>query len=237
MTATVATGKGTKIFVAGLPDGVETEPVAATLTHQAAGATSKSSSATTITLETALPAGFFAAAGNYLSFVDPLTGNEVLVQLAQDASATDTDLNVTRVPEDIAINSTAEYPLRLRNRTTANLDRTGNRETFVTFDDDKFEKGLTTSIANGIDFDGFWSPLDAGYATMEHWFNEGFDQIYIILETRNPKPTAFTKGKIYKGPGSITSMPLPIEASSLTQGQIQAAFNGKPTIVEPELTA
>lgn len=237
MTATVATGKGTKIFVAGLPDGVETEPVAATLTHQATAATAKSAAAATITLETALPAGFFAAAGNYLSFVDPVTGNEVLVQLAQDASATDTDINVTRVPENIAVNSVAEFPLRLRNRTTANLDRSGNRETFVTFDDDRFEKGLTVSLSNGIDFDGFWSPLDAGYATMEHWFNEGFAQIYIILETPNPKPTAYVKGKVYKAVGSITSMPLPLDASSLTQGQIQAAFNGKPTIVEPELVA
>jgi hypothetical protein len=113
------TGKGVKVFVAPLPDGVETEPIACTPTI---GATAPIKGATTITLSAALPAGVFIPAQTYLNYVSS-TGYEVLVQLNADAKAGDAALTTKPLPEPIAAASTAEYPLRLRARTSADLDR------------------------------------------------------------------------------------------------------------------
>jgi hypothetical protein len=53
------------------------------------------------------------------------------VQLNADAEAGDTTLTTKPLPEAIVAGSTVEYPLKLRARTTADLDRSGNRVTTV----------------------------------------------------------------------------------------------------------
>jgi hypothetical protein len=228
MASQIYTGKGAKIFIAPLPDGVDTEPVAATPT---VATTAPAKGATTITI-TALPADVFIPAGVYLSFKDA-DGYEVLVKLTADAEGGDTTLTVAPLPEGIDIGAAAEWPLRLRGRTGADLDRSGNRVTTVTFDDDAYERGLTTTISLGLSMAGNWSPLDAGYASAELWFTEGKQQCYFFLELPNPRSTVFSKGRVYKGPGSITGMPLSVPADGIITGNIDAAFNGKPDTDEP----
>jgi len=221
------TGKGVELWLAALPDGIETEPTEFTATASAAA-----KGATTITVTPALPADSFVPKDSYINAVSAL-GYEVLVQLDADADAGDTSLSVKPLPEAIVAGSTVEYPLKLRARTTADLDRSGNRVTTVTFDDDAYESGRTTTISIGLNMQGNWSPLDAGYATAEHWFNEGYQQLYFWMQLPNPRPTVYSKGKVYKGTGSITSMPLSAPADGIITGNIDAAFNGKPSMVNP----
>lgn len=223
------TGKGVKLSIAPLPDGIETEPVAFSATT---GATAAAKGATTISLATAMPVGAFIPKDAYLNAVTP-DGYEVLVQLNADAKAGDNTLTVRALDERVIAASTIAYPLKLRARTSADLDRSGNRTTTITFDDDAYESGQTTTISIGLNLQGNWSPLDAGYATAEHWFNEGYQQVFFWMELPNPRTTVYSKGKVYKGVGSITSMPLSAPADGIITGNIDAAFNGKPIMVNP----
>jgi hypothetical protein len=52
----------------------------------------------------------------------------------------------------------------------------------------------------------------------EHWFNEGYQQLYFWMQLPNPRPTVYSKGKVYKGTGSITSMPLSAPADGIITG-------------------
>jgi hypothetical protein len=79
-------GKGTKVRIALLPLGDQTEPLTATLTTGASPTVKDTSSPATITLSGAIGDGVKIPAGNYLSFKAPTTGKLVLVKLAADAS-------------------------------------------------------------------------------------------------------------------------------------------------------
>lgn len=219
-------GKGTKVKIALLPVGSRVKPQDTTLTTAASITAKDVDGAATITLSAALPAGTLIAAGNYLGFKAPTTGATVLVQLAADAVAGDTDIDVVSIPEAIAASSVAEFPLRLSGRTNANLGRSGNRTSSVSFDDDGYSDGLTTSIEQTLSMGGNWLPTDAGFCTAELCLTE-LRESWIILEL--PKISdAYSKGRVYEGPGSITSLPLEIGADSIITGAIEATFNGKP---------
>jgi hypothetical protein len=221
-------GSNTIVKIAMLPLGTRVEPVTATPT--VGGATAVAKGATSITLQSALPAGLTIPANSYLNYKDA-TGKEVLIQLSQDGLGGSSALQIYSAPETIAVGASAEFPMRLRGRTNADIDRTGNRVTSITFDEFGYEDGLTTSISQGITANGNWSPLDAGYATTEYAFNEK-RECWLILEL--PKPSdAYTKGRVYKGPGSITSAPLGVPADGIITGNLTMSFNGRPFIVNP----
>lgn len=219
-------GKGTKVRIAMLPLGSEIEPISATLTIGVTPIAKDIAGEATIELLAALPTGFKAPAGSFLQFVAPTTGKSVLVQLKEDALATETELTVESIPEAIAASSVAVYPLKLGGRTAANLARSGNRTSTVDFDSDGYSKGLTTSIENGITFPGNWLPQDAGFATAEFAFQE-LRQAYIWLELPRISD-AYSKGRIYHGPASLTSVPLEIAADGIITGNVEASFEGKP---------
>jgi len=226
MATSFVIGKGTKVRIAMLPLGSEIEPIPATLTIGVAAIAKDIIDPATITLASALPANFKAPAGSFIQFIAPTTGKSVLVQLKTDAVAADTTLTVFSIPEAIAAASTAVYPLKLGGRTNANLSRSGNRTAVVDFDSDGYSKGLTTSIENGISFAGNWLPQDAGFATAEFALQE-LRQVYVWLEL--PKISdAYTTGRIYEGPASLTSIPLEIAADGVITGNIEASFEGKP---------
>lgn len=225
-------GKGTVIEVAMLPSGIETEPTAvATLTVTepiAKGATS-------ITPFTALGAGVNIPANSYLTWTAPTTGKEVLVQLTSTADTGDTSMAVSATPADIADNSTTSYPLRLKSRTAANLGRSATEVNSVDFDDDAWERGLTTSLSADLEVPGNWSQLDAAYNTLEYAFNN-LRQIYFWLKTPAPN-SDYSAGKIYKGVASITAMPLDIPANGIITGNISLKVNGPLVMVNPTATA
>jgi len=169
-------------------------------------------------------------AGSYLGFVAPTTGKIVLVQLATDAKAGDTTLDVTSIPEDIAAASVATYPLRLSGRTAANIGRSGKRISAVDFDSDGYEDGLTASISAKLELPGNWLPTDAGFSTAEYAFEnllEGYAWI-----TLPKSSSAYSKGRVYKGAVSITDLPLDIPADGIITGKISIAVNGKLTRVD-----
>lgn len=218
-------GKGTKVDVALLPLGSRVEPTPTTITL-AAQAAKDVDGAASITVP-ALGAGVFIPAGSYLAFVAPTTGKQVLVQLTADAEATDTTLTVASIPEAIASGSVATYPLRLAGRTAANLGRSGNRISAVDFDSDGYEDGLVASISQTLEVPGNWQPLDAGFATAEYAFQE-LRECYVWLELPRISD-AYSKGRVYHGPCSITDLPLDIPADGIITGNISIALNGEPT--------
>lgn len=231
MATSFVIGKGTKITAALLPEGDSTTPAIATLTTAGSATVKDTTSPATITLSAAIPSGKLIPAGTYLNFVAPTTGKEVLVQLLADAEAGDTSLSVDIIPEDIAASSVATFPLKVRGRTAANLGRTGNRVSQVDFDSDAYASGLTTSIEQTLSIPGNWLPNDAGFKTLEYAFTE-LREVYLWVEL--PKPSAaYSKGQVYHGACSITSLPIEIAADGVITGNIEVAFNGRPNQDEP----
>jgi hypothetical protein len=217
-------GKGTKVDIAMLPVGSRTQPTPTTITLAAQAAKDVDGTAS-ITVP-ALGAGVVIPSGSFLGFVEPVTGKTVIVQLTADADAGDTTLTVREIPENIASGSVATYPLRLAGRTAANIGRSGNRVSAVDFDSDGYSDGLTTSIEQTLEVPGNWLPTDAGFATTEHAFTE-LRECYVWVEL--PKiSAAYSKGRVYRGPVSVTDLPLDISADGIITGNISITFNGKP---------
>jgi hypothetical protein len=221
-------GKGTIVEIALLPVGSTTEPVRVPAITSDGTITAKdTASPATITLSAALGAGVLIAAGNYLGFKDPVTGKVVPVQLTADAKTGDTTLTVDIIPEAIAASSVASFPMRLSGRSKADLDRKGNRVTAVDFESSGYSSGSTVSIEQNIKLDGNWLPQDPGFATAEYAFGE-LREVYIWLTL--PKISdAYSKGRVYHGPTSLTSLPLGIGAADVVTGNIEAAYNGRPS--------
>lgn len=229
-TTSFVIGRGTIVELAMLPTGSRVEPTATTITLAALAAKDVTGGAS-ITVP-ALASGVVIPAGSYLGFVAPTTGKTVIVQLSADADTGDTTLSVEQIPEDIASGSVATYPLRLSGRTAANIGRSGNRISAVDFDSDGYSDGLTASIEQTLEVPGNWLPLDAGFATAEYAFTE-LREVYVWL-TLPVISSAYASGRIYKGPASITDLPLEIPADGIITGNISIAFNGRPTLVADE---
>lgn len=225
-------GKGTKVEIALLPLGSRVEPKRTTVTL-AAEAVKDVTGGATIAIPV-LGAGVLIPAGSYLAFVAPTSGKTVIVQTTADAKEGDATLEVVSIPETIISESVANYPLRLSARTAANLGRTAQRTSSITFDDDGYSDGLASSIEQTLECPGNWLPLDAGFATAEYGFTE-LREIYMWLTL--PKISdAYSKGRVYSGPGSITGLPLGIPADGVITGNISLTFNGKPNY-EPDTAA
>lgn len=219
-------GRGTKLYVALLPVGDETEPAELTLTTTNSVTAKGVSGPVTITLSGAVAAGKRIVAGNFLNFVDEATGKEVLVELTADVEPTDTTIEVAIVPEDIPASAVATFPMRLKGRTAANLDRSGNTTSVVDFENEGYSTSVQTSIEQGFSAPGSFLPTDAGFATCEKAF-EDLRQIYVWLEL--PKTSAaYSKGRVYHGPCAISNLPLEIPADGALTGNLEGAFNGKP---------
>lgn len=225
-------GKGTQVEIAMLPVGGDTEPVRATITTTNSTSSKDIDGSATITLSAALASGVTIPTGSFLGFVAPTSGKTVLVQLTADAKAGDSTLTVATIPEDIAASSVAKYPLKLSARKTANIGRSGKRETSVDFESGGFETGLTSSISQKLDFDGNYLPGDAGFATAEYAFLNLREVYYWV--TLPKSSDSYTTGKIYKGFASITDLPLDVPADGIISGKISVACNGAPVIV-PEV--
>lgn len=197
-----------------------------------------------LVFSSALPSGAFLNRGEYLGFTNA-AGLTILVQCQEQVASTGstTAVKIENSVAAIDAGATASAPYRLGGRTSASIDRQGNRTTSVTFDDDAFERGLTTSLSSGLTLDGNWTPTDPGYRNAEFFFwgneptesaeaIEPLQQFYMWVEMPNTNKTLFSKGRVYKGPASISSMPLEIPSDGIISGNIEAAFNGRPTVVD-----
>lgn len=234
MTSSFVIGKGTKVDIAMLPLGSKVEPKPATLTIGATPVAKDITAPATITLASALPADVVIPAGSFLGFKAPTTGKVVVVQLAEDAVAGDTDLAVGVIPEAIAAASVAQYPLRLSGRTSANIGRSGNRQESVDFDSGAYSTGLVSSISQTLELSGNYLPLDAGFATAEYAFSE-LREVFVAVELPRISD-AYSKGKVYKGFASITDLPLEVPADGILSGSLSLALNGEMTVV-PDVPA
>lgn len=223
-------GKGTKFSIQMLPDGDRTLPTPASMTLSA-GAVAATAGQATLTMTSALGSNVTIAAGNYIGWTNPTTGKVVPVQLKNTASQGQTTVVVNSVPEAIAASSTASVPLRLSGRTAANINRSGNDFTLVTFDSNSFQDGTTTSIEQTIECPGAYLPSDPAGATLEYAFLN-LREVYFELEL--PKPNAnYTRGRIYKGVCSITDLPLEVSAESAINLNATLAVRGEPVNVDP----
>ncbi len=221
-------GKGTKVKISLLALGDRTKPKEVTLTSAATETAKDTISPATVPLTGALPADAFVPAGNYVTFTAPLTGKQVTVQIIADAEEGDTSLNVSIIPEAIAASSVAEFPMKLKERTAANLGRAGNRVSATDFDSDGYADGSTTGIEQTLEIPGNWSPQDAGFATAEWGFTNAFEREFWVEEELPRISNAYSKGRVYEGPFSITNLPLEVPAAGVITGNISGAFNGKP---------
>lgn len=225
MSKSFIIGRGTKVFIAMPGPDASVEPVAGTVTLGAAA--TKGATSLTVTIS---PAGVLIPAGSYLQFV-AANGKEVPVRVNAAATDTSTTLTVNAIPEDIPNGSVAAWPVLLRARETANVSRQGNRVNSFTFDNEGYEDGLTASITNGITANGNYLPLDAGYRMAEEAFLN-LKEVYVWIQLPPPS-SAYSSGAVYKGRASITSIPLDIPADNIVKANIEMAFNGKPTFLNP----
>jgi len=217
--ANFSIGRGSKVLIALLPLGSSLEPVSASGTVDALVAKGM----TSIPLSAALPANTFIPAGTSLGFTSP-TGKEVVARLTNNAIAGATSLSVLATPEEIADDSTFSYPLILKNRTEAGIERSADRESSSTFESEAWAEGLATGLSASISLPGNWSQLDPSYLTAEYAFNN-LREIFVWIEL--PKPSdAYSKGKVYKGRASITGLPVTIPAAGIITGDIELEANG-----------
>lgn len=223
-------GKGTKFSIQLLPDGDRTFPTAANITLSA-GSVAATAGQATLTLASALGSNVTIAAGNYVGWTNPTTGKVTPTRLAEQAEQGDSTVVVAAVPEALAASSTAAFPLQLKGRTAANIGRQGNDFSLVTFDDDAYSDGTTTSIEQTVECPGAYLPNDPGFLTLEYAFTE-LKEVAFKLEL--PKPSsAYTTGKIYKGVCSITDLPLEVAADSAINANASLKVRGRPTEEDP----
>lgn len=180
---------------------------------------------------TALPAGAYILSGTYHT-LEAASGIQVLTQTRALVEGAATVIPVNATPAAIAASSTGGSPFTLKGRSTANLNRTGNRVTAASFDDGLYLSGLTSNINAEFALNGTWSPKNDGFRNAEYFFGEGLQQFWGILQLPNPDSSQYTTGPIYKGPISITGVPLDVPADNLITANITAAFNGKPILVD-----
>jgi hypothetical protein len=230
MAGSFIIGRGTQIFIAPLQVGDELEPNPATLTI---GSTAIAKGQTELTLSAALPTGVFIPKFCYLGF-RASTGKEVLVQLNDDAKAGNNKITVFPTPAQIAGGSIADYPLRLANRTSADITRTGATTSSTTFDDDGWQRNLTTGLSGGISVPGNWSQLDPSYKTVIYQFAQQLN-VYVWVESVKPNPD-YATGTIFKGVFNVQDVPVNFAADGIVTGDINLTLTGPLVEVDPEPT-
>jgi hypothetical protein len=218
---------GTKLFIAPLEVGVCAEPQSFTATTSGVTA---AGDAETVNLSAALPANVRVPEGTVLGAVSP-AGETYLIYLTEPAIAGENSLTGD-VPVAIPSGSTIAYPLRLKGRTQASINRQGTRTASVSFDNDGYDQGLVTGASASFSLNGNYLPNDPGYATAELLFEQQLTNgasAYVWIEL--PKTRAgSTKGKTYHGRASLLTVPIDGAGGGIYTGNITGNFEGKPSI-------
>ncbi|MGL5064156.1 MAG: hypothetical protein ACRC62_29570 [Microcoleus sp.] len=225
----INTGKF-KMYVA--PMGVAcVEPPFPTTNTTVGTAATRSVAPASITV-TALPAGFDLAAGKFLNFTNPTTGEEVIVQTTARVQAAATTIPVTNVPAALPIGAIMQWPPRLTGRTGANFQRQGNLINVQTFDSAGDDEGRVVSRATTFDLPGVQSPLSAAFQNI---FTLAVGEFLWFWGREDAYDANYTRGLEVKGLISISTDGINWSPSDVTRNDLTATFNGTPTIVQPVL--
>jgi hypothetical protein len=230
-------GRGTKVYVAPLPECQRVVPERLTFTVDTAAALG----ATVLPVDvTAQPRNGGAltqptlpiSAPFWLNFTEP-NGREHFVRINEDFDPADAELTVKALKRAIPAGAIAKFPLILRNRTSANLSDSDNTADVMTFDNDGWRDQVTTMLGNGLEVPGYYSPLDAGWNTCFQ-ARLNFGEIYWELQL--PKPgcgSDYTHGHIIYGFGGV-AMPIETPADNIINANITITSRGSVTFEDPE---
>lgn len=222
-------GRGTRIYVAKLPEGIRERITRQTLTVATGGATVGATSLPVTALTNAINAS--ADSPVNVLFVNA-NGIETLVSIVATAAAGATSLTVAALPRAIAAASTADYPAKLLARTSAGLSTTANDVTTTTFDTDGYEDGIVSMIGYGLSAPGNFLPSDPGWVTCFEAYNN-FQEVWLTLEL--PPPGGFTKGYVFDGAASVTNCPIDAPADGIITGNVDFKYRGKINITKPTI--
>lgn len=220
-------GRGSKVRVAKLPLGSRGAIPEQTITLGAAA----TAGATTLTVAP-LTEPIFASTTNpvYLAFDDAVEDIDKFVKITADAADGATSLTVAPLGRAIANASTAEYPVRLQARTSADISTTANDVTTSTFDTLGYSDGITSQIGYSVSCPGNFLALDAGFKTCFEAFNE-FLEVWLSIEL--PAPGGYARGYIFRGAASVTNAPIATPADGIITANFDFTFRGKLDIIEP----
>ena len=169
----------------------------------------------------------------FLNFVEP-NGKDHFVEVTAPITPTSTTLTVKATKKAITAGAVAAFPVILRNRNNANLTANDNQVDVMTFENQGWRDQVTTMLGQGLEANGYYSPLDAGWNTCLQ-ARLGFAEIY--WELNLPKPgcdsdTTWTKGHVIWGYGGV-SMPIEVAADQVINSNISITSRGVVTFVSP----
>lgn len=219
-------GRGTVILVAPLTDCDRIRPESTVLTVGATAAAEATS--ITVAFAPALTRTIKATANYplYLNFIDP-SGIDNLVVVTADIDPGDTTITVEPLKRAVASGATAQWPVLLRNRNTANLTANDNSVDVMTFATQGWRDSVTTMLGQSLECNGYYSPLDAGYNTC---LKTRLTMSTLYWELRLPKPgceinEVYTKGHIIYGFGGV-QMPIETGADQVINSNISIQSRG-----------
>ncbi|HLO87634.1 MAG TPA: hypothetical protein VK203_21875 [Nostocaceae cyanobacterium] len=222
--------KGTKLYIALLPPGINDKPVKQTLTVLAATqGQAIAKGATSIPLENPITGKI--PKGQWLLYKDS-NGIERLAQLSKDALPTEETLTVFPLLEAIADGATAEFPVRAQARTSASVSRSASLQSTTTFDSGSERDGTTTTRERNLSAPGNYLFYDAGLRTAEYAYEN--DQLIWVRRELPPPNDAYITGKVTEGPCGITSLPDEVAADGFILQNFEVAFLGQCFEYQPE---
>lgn len=219
----VTTGRTTKIFAAVLGTGVRSEPAAVSLemTDPAAkGATTIAITSVSTTIKK----------GQYLLFEDVLTEKVYIAQVNADYT-TGTSLTVKALPEAIPDACVAEFPVRFKLRTEANISFSQNVSETFSFDHSINGDASPGSATTEISLSGEFSSYDPGYLSATYCTRNSLE-LYIWREIATPG-AGFSKGKVTKGACIVTSREEGASVDGNVSANISARFVGDVVETDP----
>ncbi|HLO85683.1 MAG TPA: hypothetical protein VK203_11855 [Nostocaceae cyanobacterium] len=216
--------KGTKLYIALLPPGINDKPVDQKLTIlSATQGLEIARDATVIPLEEPITGKI--PKGQWLLFKHPENGIERLVQLSEDALPNDEELAVFRISEVIPDGAVAEFPVKVQSRTSASVSRSAALQSTTTFDSGSERDGTTTTRERNLSAPGNYLYYDAGLRTAEYAYEN--DLLIWVRRELPPPNDAYITGKVTQGPCGITSLPDEVAADGFILQNFEVAFLGQ----------
>ena len=204
-------GRGSEVTVALLPKGKRTEIPPQVLT--VGGAVSAGANSVSVSgLASAIGGTAQQPFPTYLTFVDAVDESDKPVSVNAPVATGGGSLPTDAVPLAISAGSTAQYPVRLEARTSADLTTTANDTTTTVFESGGYEDGIITRIGYGLSCPGNFLASDAGFRTCFYAF-QNFLEIWLSLHL--PVPGGYSSGYIFKGPAAVKNAPLKIPADGI----------------------
>jgi hypothetical protein len=221
-------GRGTSIKVALLNSGDRIFPESTVFTVGVGGADAGDTSVS-IAMSPAITRDIKGPI--YLLFVDA-NGQEELVEVTADIAVGATTLTCAALKRAIAVGATAVYPVSLSARESASRTTDDQQQDVLTFDNDGYKDSITTILGETLQCNGFYSPLDAGWNTV-NYSRINFLEIYLEIEYPKPAPH-FVTGQIVKGFAGVNGMPIEIGSTTdIIKSNLEFKFRGPTTVVPP----